>query len=174
MSINYLKDGNPIQQQAFKAITDLSLCETLNEFTPLLAGTIPININIENSDLDVVCYWKDKSAFIQTLDSFSHLADYHLIKKISRGRETVICRFSFKGFLFEIFGQNRPSHEQEAFRHMIIEYQILENEGESFRKKIIELKESGFKTELAFAKLLGLEGDPYEALLNYKLSLLTD
>ncbi|MNO76159.1 hypothetical protein D3C76_672280 [compost metagenome] len=34
-----------------------------------------------------------------------------------------------------------------------------------FRERIILLKTSGWKTEPAFAKALGLEGDPYEALL---------
>ena len=168
-NIYYLKDGNVIQCQAFNAINGLNLFKTLEEFNPLLSGTIPININLSNSDLDIVCYWKDKSEFIQTLDSFSHLADYQLIEKMSRGKETVICRFSYGGFLFEIFGQNRPSQEQEAFRHMIIEYLILEREGEDFRKKIIELKIKGYKTEPAFAKLLGLKGNSYEAILNYKL-----
>jgi len=48
---------------------------------------------------------------------------------------------------------------------MLIENKILEQEGKQFRKKIIALKEQGYKTEPAFATLLGLEGNPYEALL---------
>ena len=44
---------------------------------------------------------------------------------------------------------------------------ILEKEGEEFRKQIINLKEKGWKTEPAFAKLLGLKEDPYLELLNY-------
>ncbi len=50
---------------------------------------------------------------------------------------------------------------------MIKEYEILEKEGEEFRKQIINLKEKGWKTEPAFAKLLGLKEDPYLELLNY-------
>lgn len=48
---------------------------------------------------------------------------------------------------------------------MLIEYKILEQQGEEFRKEILELKERGYKTEPAFALLLGLQGNPYEALL---------
>ena len=51
---------------------------------------------------------------------------------------------------------------------MIIENEILKEQGEEFRKKIIELKIQGYKTEPAFAKLLQLSGNPYEAILNFK------
>jgi hypothetical protein len=50
---------------------------------------------------------------------------------------------------------------------MITEFRILQLRGEEFRHDIIALKKSGLKTEPAFASLLGLSGDPYEALLNY-------
>lgn len=48
---------------------------------------------------------------------------------------------------------------------MLIEHQILLEKGESFRQEIISLKKQGIKTEPAFAQLLGLSGDPYEAIL---------
>jgi len=49
---------------------------------------------------------------------------------------------------------------------MIIEYRILLEKGEDFRKQLIELKRQGLKTEPAFALLLGLEGNPYTELLS--------
>lgn len=52
---------------------------------------------------------------------------------------------------------------------MLIEATILNKYGEDFRRKIIELKESGVKTEPAFAQLLELKGNPYEGLLNFKI-----
>jgi len=48
------------------------------------------------------------------------------------------------------------------------EFQILEKEGEAFKHKIIALKKQGVKTEPAFAKVLDLVGDPYEAILKYR------
>ena len=47
---------------------------------------------------------------------------------------------------------------------MVIEGRLLDLAGESFRHNVIELEQSGLKTEPAFARLLGLNGDPYEAL----------
>lgn len=49
---------------------------------------------------------------------------------------------------------------------MIVEKKILDLKGENFRKRVIELKRKGLKTEPALAELLGLEGNPYEGLLN--------
>jgi hypothetical protein len=50
---------------------------------------------------------------------------------------------------------------------MLIEHRLLLKHGEAFKNKVIELKQNGLKTEPAFAKLLGIEGDPYEELLKY-------
>ena len=67
--------------------------------------------------------------------------------------------------MFEIFGQNIPTEKQNAYRHMLIEKEILNERGIEFRNKIMELKHSGIKTEPAFAQLIGLTGNLYKALL---------
>lgn len=79
----------------------------------------------------------------------------------------MIANFQIDGFAIEIFGQNLPTRQQVSYRHMLIEYEVLIQKGESFRQKIIDLKKQGLKTEPAFALLLGLKGDPYQSLLNY-------
>lgn len=81
--------------------------------------------------------------------------------------ESVVCNFKTDDFEIEIFGQNIPPKQQNAYRHMLIEHQILQEKGEGFRLKIIELKRTGYKTEPAFAELLNLKGNPYLALLKY-------
>ena len=43
---------------------------------------------------------------------------------------------------------------------------LLQRHGAAFRQKIFQLKQSGFKTEPAFAQALNLDGDPYLALLD--------
>ena len=144
--------------------------EKLEAYNPILTGTIPINIDIESSDLDVICYWEDKGNFIETLTKlFATEKDFHLLECLLENQETIVCNFKIDTFEMEVFGQNIPSENQNAYRHMLIEYQILQNEGEDFRLKIIELKKNGYKTEPAFAKLLDLEGNPYRALLAYQI-----
>ncbi len=79
--------------------------------------------------------------------------------------------FQFRDFEIELFAQNQISTQQQAYLHMLIEYKILQAHPESFKQQVIQLKQSGFKTEPAFAHLLGLKGDPYQALLSYTLDI---
>jgi len=169
LNIDYLKSGTARQQKAFEVLNENLILQKLSGFTPVLVGTIPINIAIDSSDLDIACYWKDKNHFIEIVKkNFSEENHFQIYEKEIFGKEAVLANFFTDDFEIEIFGQNSPVQEQFGFRHMIIEATILEENGEDFRHKIIELKKSGIKTEPAFAKLLNLKGDPYEALLNFK------
>lgn len=169
-NIDYLKIGNQKQIQAFKVLTEKKILMNLAEFYPVLVGTIPININIETSDLDIICYWIDKMVFTEKIQSNFNNEDKFIIRDtFINNQETVIASFETAGFKIEIFGQNIPVREQNGYRHMITEYEILQSKGENFRREIIKLKQQGYKTEPAFGLLLGLKGDPYSALLDYKI-----
>lgn len=85
--------------------------------------------------------------------------------------DVLVASFIYKGFEFEIYGSHTPSTQQQAYRHMLIEYRLLSLASSSFRKRIIEMKQQGCKTEPAFGKLLGLN-EPYQDLLG--LEKLTD
>ena len=52
---------------------------------------------------------------------------------------------------------------------MLVEDKLLAQHGEAFRQQIVSLKRQGYKTEPAFALALGLEGDPYLALLTLEV-----
>jgi hypothetical protein len=56
-TIDYLKTGNARQQRAYDVLTNHRILAQLAPFSPVLVGTIPINIDIESSDLDVICQW---------------------------------------------------------------------------------------------------------------------
>ena len=165
-SIDYLAKGNDIQKKAYCCIVDLRLFEILKQFNPLLAGTIPININIENSDLDIICECSNTDLFYQFLtDKFSSHSSFCISRQTVRDVDSVIASFESNGFCIEIFGQNCPSHLQNAYLHLLAENKVLQEKGEAFRQEIISLKLLGYKTEPAFAKALHLNGDPYDAIL---------
>ena len=167
-TLDYLKDGNEKQRRAHQVLTSHSVFENLVGFDPLLIGTIPLNIDIEKSDLDIICCWKSKNLFIETLiENFAHHHGFLLTEKKIAGHETIIATFQIDQFEIEIFGQNRPTKQQEGYRHMMIEHKILSNNDETFRQKIIYLKKTGLTTEQAFAKQLDLVGDPYQALMRF-------
>lgn len=164
--IIYLKDGNDRQKSAYQSLVKHHVLEKLAAFDPILTGTIPINIDIPESDLDIICYWEDIDEFIISVEkSFAKEENFSLRKETINERATVIANFWMDDFEVEIFGQNIPTVKQNAYKHLLIEYQILQEKGENFRKEIIALKQSGIKTEPAFAQLLGLAGDPYLSLL---------
>ena len=169
-TIDYLKDGTTVQQNARKVLDENRIMLSLQSYTPILAGTIPLNINIDGSDLDILCCFDDEGEFAAFLEtSFSEYEGFILQRKKIAGIPTTIANFFVDGFEIEVFGQPIPVKEQNGYRHMIIEHQILQEKNEAFRLEVISLKESGMKTEPAFAKLLGLEGEPYQALLEYKI-----
>ncbi|MEN2415348.1 DUF4269 domain-containing protein [Flavobacterium mesophilum] len=169
-NIEYLKSGNKRQTEAYETLTKNKVLEVLAEFDPILVGTIPINIDIENSDLDIVCYWQNKNHFIEKITFlFKEKNNFKITETIINQHESVIASFRLGDFEIEVFGQNIPTQNQNGYRHMIIEYQILQSRDENFRKEIIKLKQNGYKTEPAFGKLLGLENDPYLELLDYKI-----
>ena len=168
--LSYLQSGNSRQRAAFTVLTQHKVLENLAEFDPILVGTIPINIDVENSDLDIVCYWKDKSDFIEKVKQLFEKKDRFSIREdLINNQESVIANFFIDAFEIEIFGQNTSTELQNGYRHMLIEHQILNSKDENFRLEIIKLKENGIKTEPAFGLLLGLKGNVYEELLDYKL-----
>ncbi|TDQ28794.1 DUF4269 domain-containing protein [Tenacibaculum caenipelagi] len=169
--ISYLKRGTSRQKEAYKVLIELDFFEFLKEFNPILVGTIPIDIDLESSDLDIVCQSENHEEFIKIVsEKYGELSGFE-VKTIPsyKNLKTIIVTFKYKTFPIEIFVQNKPSEQQDSYLHMLIEYEVLLEKDKEFKSKIIALKKQGVKTEPAFAKLLGLEGNPYEALLNYGL-----
>lgn len=166
--IDYLKHGNDRQKRAFDVLTKYKVFEKLSGFSPILAGTVPIEIDIEGSDLDIICEVKDQVEFSKSVSQIFSEFDLNLkIEKIVINEaEATVCNFELDGFPIEIFGQNKPTTRQNAYLHMIAEHKILLEKGEDFKQKIIELKREGIKTEPAFGMLLNLE-KPYEDLLKF-------
>jgi hypothetical protein len=169
-NIAYLKSGSPIQLQAFNILTDSKILYHLQTFKPVLTGTIPLDLFITGkSDLDIIIQSDRLQIMEQRLvDIFSNKKKLSTKLMMVRKRPSLVCRFLQQNFQIEIFCQPVPVKEQLAYRHMVIEHWLLETQGEKFRKKILELKKEGIKTELAFATELNLEGDPYDALLKFE------
>ncbi len=164
--IAYLQAGTPRQRAAYAALNSLGIFRHLRAFQPLLAGTIPLGIDLPGSDLDIVCCCRNHQAFGELLQKhYGELKGFCLNTTTCQDRLTTIARFTYQGFPVEIFAQNMDSRKQPAFRHMLVEYKILQQQGERFRQQVILLKEAGLSTEAAFARLLQLPGDPYQALL---------
>ena len=167
--IKYLQQGNNRQRQAYFTLTNNKILSKLKQFDPILVGTIPINIDIENSDLDIICCFEDKQTFQKfVVDNFSNEKDFTIREQLALDTLAIVANFVVDNFEIEIFGQNIPTKQQFAYRHLIVEYNLLKKHGEEFRQQIVELKRQGHKTEPAFGLALGLTNDPYIELLKFE------
>ncbi|MGD8192507.1 DUF4269 domain-containing protein [Brevibacillus ginsengisoli] len=169
----YLLAGDSGQQRAYHVLQELRILEVLKEFTPVLTGTFPLQLQVENSDLDIICEMHDVEQFTKTLETeFGQMPDIILREVEVSGQPTVIANFTYQNMPIEIFGQAVPVTKQNAYRHMVIEARLLElakntlELGNQAWSAIRQLKQDGLKTEPAFAHYFGLPCiNPYEELL---------
>lgn len=167
LSIDYLKSGNPRQQKAYYTLSRLNIMEDLREFNPTLCGTIPIEIDMKDSDLDIITEVRDFKSFekmIRNLYGMQH--NFNISHSNIRDVPSITVNFNFEEFEIEIFGQVTQVQKQNAYIHMVIEHLIME-QFPHMRSEVIQLKKQGYKTEPAFCKVLGLDGDPYDSLIEY-------
>lgn len=163
-SIEYLKFGSLKQQESYRVLSSIRIFEILAPYAPVLAGTFPLGIEVDGSDLDIICRAGDLLEFHAVLEKhFGGFPGFSV--KYSGKNEVLTCNFVAEGFPVEIYASAQDPLDGNGYRHMRIEYRLLSLFEESFRDKIIALKKAGMKTEPAFARVLGLKGDPYRAVL---------
>ncbi|GLB48753.1 DUF4269 domain-containing protein [Neptunitalea lumnitzerae] len=166
-NISYLEKGNQQQQNLYRLLTTHNVLSVLAPYQPLVVGTIPIGIDVEGSDADIILQFDCIEELPMLLhQQFSEYANYRLRMQADN---VLVCNFSIEEVPFELYATNIPTQAQYAFKHMLKEYEILQKKGATFKAEVLALKKSGMKTEPAFCKLLGLEGNPYEVLLKYNL-----
>jgi hypothetical protein len=170
-SLTYLKNGSLRQQTTYDTLAHLNIFDVLAAYDPVLAGTIPLGIDVATSDLDIICYADDLEMFAAEVRKlYGDYPAFSQWQREIRGEASRVAIFSAGDFTVEIFAQNRPTGEQYAVRHMQVEARLLKIAGDAARQAIRKLKSGGVKTEPAFAAYFkltghGLSDDPYEALL---------
>jgi hypothetical protein len=148
------------------ALDASGLLDHLRVFDPVLVGTVPLDIDIAGSDLDILCHAPRRDELAAVLiQTYANLPGFTLSRDRSGNCEAIIARFQALSVPIEIFATARPVEEQEGFRHLNVEYRLLQFGGAVLREQVRQLKRAGMRTEPAFARLLELPGDPYEALL---------
>jgi hypothetical protein len=139
--------------------------EVLKQFGPTIVGTLPLNLAVATSDVDLVCEARDPNAFADVVwDAYRQFEGFQLHRWRDEGRP-VVARFVLGNWPFEIFADARPIDQQRAWRHFDVERRLLELDDGRLYATVRRLRAAGCKTEPAFAVALNLVGDPYLAML---------
>ncbi|MFF0826030.1 DUF4269 domain-containing protein [Brevibacillus sp. NPDC003359] len=169
--LSYLGRGTLRQKAAWEAIQKTHIMEVLSVYRPVLAGTIPLDIDVKQSDLDIICESHDLEQFEQAVrTAFGCLHGFEVTHLDVKRIPTCVIQFFTADFWFELFAQPVAVEKQNAYRHMDIEARLLDIGGLDAYQQIRSLKKSDIKTEPAFAQYFDIPGeDPYEALLELEL-----
>jgi hypothetical protein len=162
-----LRTGSARQRQAHAVLRELDLARALAAWRPVLAGTLPLPIHTDASDLDILCEVYDPAAFLRAATAaYGERPGFACEQSDIRGVASTLIHFRAGEFDVELFGQPLPVARQHGWRHLRIEARLLALGGQSAVAAIRELRRAGLKTEPAFARWLGLAGDdPYLAVL---------
>lgn len=140
--------------------------DTLAAYDPHLAGTPPLGIHIETSDIDILCCAPDAEVFVgDVLQHYAKMSGFSIWQWTSEDRP-VVATFHAYGWDFELFASPLPVSQQFGWRHFKIERRLLSLGGDCFRRAIHALRQNGLKTEPAFWSALRQEGNPYIGLLS--------
>ena len=84
--ISILKNGSKLQKNAYKALRKANVLERLQHYTPFVAGTIPLDIYLDTSDIDIICYAKSLNQFEVDIKTFYEDAlEFKCFRTLVRG-----------------------------------------------------------------------------------------
>jgi len=150
----------------FQTVLDeLNLLAELAAYEPTVIGTPPLDIDIESSDIDIACTATDLEFFKSDITARFSTAQGFVVEHVTNFSDPAVrAAFQSHGWEIELFCQSLPIRQQHGVRHFHVEKRLLDIEP-TLRSKVLQRKQAGQKTEPAFAALLRMEGDPYEAML---------
>lgn len=125
-------------RRVWSALEESQLLEKYRIMQPLVAGTFPLGLTVSDSDVDIL---------------------------VESSQTGVLETVSVNDVVFEVYSAPTPTVQQPGYQHFLAEEKLLKYGGDEFRKRVIGARAQGLKTEPAFAKALGLSGDPYEEIL---------
>ncbi len=172
--LDYLAHGNPRQRSAHALLTAGVWDELAAQCADMaLVSTLAIGLDRPSSDLDILCQHADPAAFAATFAEqgwqASHKGDnIWLLERTFAclDQHSADCDQSEANWPLELYVTPAPIETLNGWRHLTLMAALLERFGDAFYREVLRLRlEEGLKGEAAMCRLLGLAGDPYEALL---------
>ncbi|MBU4353060.1 MAG: DUF4269 domain-containing protein [Nanoarchaeota archaeon] len=95
--ITYLKLGNERQRNTHSVLNKLKIFKILREYNPTLVGTIPLEIDISESDLDIICEVYDLEEYEElVIRSFNKYDNFHIKRQTVKGLLTSLAYFGYR------------------------------------------------------------------------------
>ncbi|MFM5018228.1 DUF4269 domain-containing protein [Aeromonas veronii] len=178
--LDYLAHGNPRQRSAHALLTAGVWDELAAQCADMaLVSTLAIGLDRPGSDLDILCQHPDPAAFAAALSTQGWLASAKgdnvwllertfpcLDQHCADSRTDNGCDNRITSWPLELYVTPAPIETLNGWRHLTLMAALLERFGDAFYREVLRLRlEEGLKGEAAMCRLLGLVGDPYEALL---------
>ena len=149
-----------------EALDRVGALPALAAFDPHVAGTPPLGLDLPTSDIDILCHAPDAHMFTETVwATFGQRTGFSIKQRLCVDRPVIASVVAYN-WDFGLFGQAEPVPEQRGWRHFLVERRLLSLSGVGFRTAVMAERRAGAKTEPAFAAVLRLRGDPYQAMLN--------
>jgi hypothetical protein len=165
--VSYLKMGGDRPRAAYLTLTELDLFCVLADFDPVLTGTFPLGLELDESELDLICYAPNLDQLAAVLvQVYGMYEDFTLEQSNADHGPSLECHFRYGEFRIGVLGEPAPSREQNAFRHLVAQSRLLRLAGPSAAEAIRRLKASGLATAPAFGEYFRLGSDPNRALLD--------
>lgn len=157
----------PRGQAALAAVDDAGVLQVLAAFDPVVVGTFPLGLDRPGSDVDIVCCATDLDAFLaEVVPAFERWPGFTSHRRVSDDQpEAAVVRLMVGDVPIEIFAQPIPTARQRGYRHLTVERRLLELGGRELADRVRAARRDGVSVEVAFAEVLGLDGDPYLAVL---------
>ncbi|MFQ1616872.1 DUF4269 domain-containing protein [Aeromonas veronii] len=174
--LDYLAHGNPRQRSAHALLTAGVWDELAAQCADMaLVSTLAIGLDRPGSDLDILCQHPDPAAFAATFAEQGWQASDKgdNIWLLERTFSCLDQHFANSGsdkskasWPLELYVTPAPIETLNGWRHLTLMAALLQRFGDAFYREVLHLRlEEGLKGEAAMCRLLGLAGNPYEALL---------
>ncbi|MFQ1866716.1 DUF4269 domain-containing protein [Aeromonas veronii] len=172
--LDYLAHGNPRQRSAHALLTAGVWDELAAQCADMaLVSTLAIGLDRPGSDLDILCQHPDPAEFAATFAEQGWQAsdkgdNIWLLERTFSclDQHCADCDQSEASWPLELYVTPAPIETLNGWRHLTLMAALLERFGDAFYRDVLRLRlEEGLKGEAAMCRLLGLAGDPYEALL---------
>lgn len=161
--------------RVYSTLKKSEILTKLQAFDPFVAGTFPLALETDESDVDILVGTSQLQEVLNCIDlNYGHESNF-TVRDLNQDFEQRLKPSNYAGFTasfellgtkFEVYASSQPLFEQSGFRHFRIEERILALAPTAIKDEISRLRKSGYKTEAAFARALGLAGDPFLELLN--------